>query len=62
MQSDATTVEQYLSELSEDRRVAIEAVRHVILTNLPTGFVEGMQYGMIGYYLPLELLPRHVQR
>ena len=57
MQSDAATVEQYLAELPSDRRPAIEAVRHVILTNLPRGFVEGMQYGMIGYYIPLERYP-----
>jgi hypothetical protein len=57
MQSDAATVEQYLAELPDDRRPAIEAVRHVVLTNLPRGFVEGMQYGMIGYYIPLERYP-----
>jgi hypothetical protein len=57
VQSDAATVEQYLAELPSDRRPAIEAVRHVILTNLPRGFVEGMQYGMIGYYIPLERYP-----
>jgi Domain of unknown function (DU1801) len=57
VQSDATTVDQYLNELPADRRPAIEAVRHTILTNLPTGFVEGMQFGMIGYYLPLEVYP-----
>ncbi len=34
MQSKAKTVEQYLSELTEDRRVAIEAVREVIFEDL----------------------------
>ena len=29
----------------------------MILANLPAGFVEGMQYGMIGYYIPLERYP-----
>jgi len=52
MQSKATTVEQYLTELPLDRRAAIAAVRAVILKNLPTGYEEGMQYGMIGYYVP----------
>ena len=57
MQSKATTVNQYLDELPEDRRDAIQAVREVILRNLPEGFEEGMQYGMIGYYVPHSLYP-----
>ena len=57
MQSKATTVEQYLRELPADRREAISAVREVILKNLPQGFEEGMQYGMIGYFVPHKLYP-----
>jgi hypothetical protein len=57
VRSDAETVEQYLAELPDDRRTTIAAVRHVILTNLPPGFVEGMQFGMIGYSIPLERYP-----
>jgi hypothetical protein len=57
MQSKATTVEQYLAELSEDRREALEAVRKVILKNLPKGYEEGMQYGMIGYFVPHSVYP-----
>jgi hypothetical protein len=57
MQSKATTVDAYLSELADDRRAAIEAVRKVILANLDKGFEEGMQYGMIGYYVPHNLYP-----
>lgn len=52
MQSKATTVEQYLRELPEDRRAALQAVRNVILRNLDKDYEEGMQYGMIGYYVP----------
>jgi len=57
MQSEATTVEQYLAEVPDDRRTTIDAVRRAILTNLPDGFVEGMQHGMIAYYVPLERYP-----
>ena len=57
MQSDAATVDAYLSELPEDRREAIAAIRAVILDHLPEGFEEGMQFGMIGYYVPLERFP-----
>ena len=51
---DATTVDAYLAELPRDRRATLEGVRAVILEHLPEGFTEGMQYGMIGYYIPLE--------
>lgn len=57
MQSKATTVAQYLAELPEDRRAAIEAVRKVILKNLDKGYTEGMQYGMIGYAVPHSIFP-----
>ncbi|MFI4860782.1 MAG: DUF1801 domain-containing protein [Phycisphaerales bacterium JB063] len=57
MQSKATTVAQYLKELPDDRRKAIAKLRSVIKKNLPKGFEEGMQYGMIGYYVPHKLYP-----
>lgn len=57
MQSKATTVAQYLAELPEDRRIAIEAVRKVVLKNLDKKFEEGMQYGMIGFYVPHSVYP-----
>lgn len=56
MQSDATTAEKYLSELDDDRRAAVSAVRDVILANLPDGYEEAMQYGMISYVVPLSVL------
>ena len=57
MQSKAATVEQYLAELPADRRTEIETVRKMILANLGEGYEEGMQYGMIGYYVPHSLYP-----
>lgn len=55
--SKATTVEQYLSELTDDRRQGIAEVRDAILGNLPDGFVEVMNWGMIAYEVPLEVFP-----
>ena len=52
MQSKATTVEAYLKELPSERREALEAIRKVFKKNLGKGYEEGMQYGMIGYYVP----------
>ncbi len=56
MQSDATTVEEYLSELEPARRETVSAVRQVILDNLPPGYEETMQYGMVSYVVPLNVL------
>ena len=57
MQSKAPTVEAYLQSLPADRRSAINAVRDVILANLPRGYEEHMCYGMIGYVVPHSLYP-----
>jgi hypothetical protein len=57
MQSRAATVDDYLAELTPDRREIITAVRRVILQNLDRDFEEGMQYGMIGYYVPHRVYP-----
>jgi uncharacterized protein YdhG (YjbR/CyaY superfamily) len=58
MQSKATTVEQYLAELPEDRQAAMEKLRKTIVKNLPKGFKEGMSYGMIGYCVPHSIYPK----
>ena len=57
MQSKAATVDEYLRALPEERRAAIAAVREVILRNLDRDYEEGMQYGMIGYYVPHRVYP-----
>ncbi len=57
MQSKAATPEKYLAALPQDRREAISAVRDVILKNLDKDIEEGMQYGMIGYYVPHRVFP-----
>lgn len=57
MQSKAKTVEQYLASLTADRRTVLSIVRQVILKNLDRDYEEGMQYGMIGYYVPHRVYP-----
>ena len=51
------TPDEYIASLPEERRKAVAAVRDVVRRNLPPGFEEGMQYGMIGWYIPLERFP-----
>jgi hypothetical protein len=57
MQSKAKNVREYLATLPEERRKALEAVRKVILKNLDRDYTEGMQYGMIGYFVPHKVFP-----
>ncbi|MEQ6120881.1 DUF1801 domain-containing protein [Reichenbachiella sp. MALMAid0571] len=57
MQSKATTIQQYLNELPEDRKPQIEKVREVILNHLPEGYEEVMNWGMICYEVPLAICP-----
>lgn len=57
VQTDARTVEEYLARLPVDRRSIMAAVREVIRQNLPEGYEECMQYGMISYVIPFSRYP-----
>ncbi|MEN8173787.1 MAG: DUF1801 domain-containing protein [Chloroflexota bacterium] len=57
MKSKAQTIDQYLAELPADRRAAVERVREVILGNLPDGYEETINWGMITYQVPLSVYP-----
>ena len=50
-------VSEYLANLTEDRKEAFNQLREVILTNLPEGFEECINYGMIGYVVPHSVYP-----
>ena len=52
--SAAVTPDEYVASLPGDRAAAVQAVRDVINANLPAGYREGMAFGMIGWYVPLE--------
>lgn len=57
MQSTASTPDEYFTTLPEDRRDAMSQLRKVIKKNLPKGFQESMNYGMVGYSVPHKLYP-----
>lgn len=57
MQSNAKTVKQYISELPIGRKEAIATVRKAIIENLPDGYEEVMNWGMITYQVPLKTYP-----
>lgn len=55
--STAPTVSGYLSELPEEKRAVMQSLRSIVQKNIPTGFQECMQYGMISYVVPHSLYP-----
>ena len=57
MRSEAKTVEDYIASLPDERRQAITYIRDTILSNLPNGYEEEMNWGMISYQIPLETYP-----
>ncbi len=57
MVSNANTVTEYIDSLSDERKEPIIKLRNVILENLPSGFSEEMNYGMIGYVVPHSIYP-----
>ena len=58
MTSEAKNPDEYISSLPEERKIYMEKLRNVILKNLPKGFEEGMNYGMMGYYVPHAIYPK----
>ena len=57
MATKPTSVKEYLDALPADRRSALATVRATIRKNLPAGYAEGIQYGMIGYFVPHRRYP-----
>jgi uncharacterized protein YdhG (YjbR/CyaY superfamily) len=50
-------VDEYIEQLSDDRKDAMSKLRETILNNIPEGFDECISYGMIGYVVPSNLYP-----
>ncbi|MFD2161058.1 DUF1801 domain-containing protein [Paradesertivirga mongoliensis] len=57
MQSTASTPEEYMSNLPEERKPVMSELRKAIIQNLPSGFEEGMSYGMLTYVVPHSIYP-----
>src|ERR671926_1424375 len=50
----ASTVTEYLAALPAERRDALNEVRRGINRALPPGYQEGIQFGMISWFVPLS--------
>jgi hypothetical protein len=55
--SAAVTPEAYLSSLPEERRAVMSQMRDLIRENLPEGYVESVNWGMLSYEIPLDRYP-----
>ena len=53
----ASSVTEYLAALPADRREALNEVRRAINRALPPGYKEGIQFGMISWFVPLSTFP-----
>ena len=57
MQIPATSVEDYISQIPEERQEVFKKLFDTITENLPKGFTKGLSYGMVGWDVPLETFP-----
>lgn len=55
--STAASVEDYLQELSPERRQVITSVRDLINSHVPEGYEEMIGFGMINWVVPLSRYP-----
>ncbi|MCQ0111416.1 DUF1801 domain-containing protein [Zhouia amylolytica] len=55
MQYKATTIQEYIEQLPEDRKGAIQKLLGIIRSHIPPGFEETLSYGMIGFVVPHRL-------
>lgn len=57
MQYTSDTPEDYIAQLPDDRKTAVEQLWHTVRDNLPEGFSGAIQYGMIGFFVPVSIYP-----
>tara|TARA_R110002072_G_scaffold129809_3_gene268422 strand:+ start:14299 stop:14757 length:459 start_codon:yes stop_codon:yes gene_type:complete len=57
MQYKATSPEEYIKLLPEERKEPVKKLRQIILDNLPKGMEEQMSYGMLGFVIPHSIYP-----
>ena len=57
MPTAPATPKAYLDSLPDVRRKAVRKLRSAINKGLPKGYKEGVQYGMIGWFVPHRAYP-----
>ncbi|WP_440120586.1 DUF1801 domain-containing protein [Tenacibaculum sp. Ill] len=57
MKYEALSIKEYISQVPEERQEILQKLSNLIKENLPEGFEEGINYNMIGYYVPHSKYP-----
>lgn len=57
MQIISNSLEDYLSKIPEERQEPFKRLYNIINDNLPKGFEEISNYGMLGWVVPLKTYP-----
>jgi hypothetical protein len=57
MPGKATTAAEYIEEVPHERQAAMKKLRTILNKNLPKGFAESMQYGMMSWVVPHSVYP-----
>ncbi|MBU1096187.1 MAG: DUF1801 domain-containing protein [Bacteroidetes bacterium] len=57
MISNAATPEEYINSLPVERKQVVIKLRETVLKNLPEGFAEEINYGILGYVVPHSIYP-----
>ncbi len=57
MKYTANSPEDYINQLPEERQTPMKKLRAIIKKNIPKGFEETMNYGMIGFVVPHSEYP-----
>jgi hypothetical protein len=58
MQSTASTPEEYMNNLPEERKAIMAELRKAIIQNLPQGFEEMISYEMLSYVVRIRYTRR----
>lgn len=58
MKIEVNTPDEYILNVPEERREVFKKLRQTIISNLPKGFNEEMNYNMIGYVVPKSTYPK----
>lgn len=57
MQISSQSIEDYISKIPEERQEVFKKLFDTINSNLPKGFEDTSNYGMVGWVVPMETYP-----
>lgn len=57
MTINANSPQDYINQIPEDRKEVVYKIREIILSNLPKGYEETLQYNMLSYVVPKSIYP-----